>query len=118
MCKCVASIEENVCCKNPILSDADDFVGMTCITMAETFQTVCLNKNVLKTALSTWNNFYQDGKDLANDNMRFIAYKQFISWTYGYLGKKKRKPLPNCVIKAIRQTYPDPRGIYVPYSDC
>ena len=73
MCKCDASIEENVCCKNPILLDADDFARKTCITMAETFQTVCLNKNILKTALLTWNNFYQDGKDLANDNLRFIA---------------------------------------------
>ena len=37
---------------------------------------------------------------------------------YGYLGKKKSKSLPNCVIKKICSVFPDEEGhIYVPYSN-
>ena len=118
MCKIDFSIKEYIWRRNPILIDENDLLKNKCITMAQTFQTVCLNKNVLKTALSTWNNFYQDYNNLENDNLRCIAYNQFIARTYGLLGKKKRKPLPTCVMITIRQTYPDLRRIYIPYSDC
>ena len=38
--------------------------------------------------------------------------------SYGYIGKKKRKPLPNCIIKKIRAVSPEEEGhIYVPYSN-
>ena len=39
--------------------------------------------------------------DLSNIKYRFIEYKQYAWWSQGYLGKKRRKPLPNCVIKKI-----------------
>ena len=37
-----------------------------------------------------------------------------VSRTYG---EKIRVPLPVCVLKSIREVFPDPENSYVPYVD-
>ena len=35
-----------------------------------------------------------------------MAYRNFTSWVYGRLGKGVRKPIPACVVAAIRRKFP------------
>ena len=112
-----SDIKEKICCTNPKTFDNDIFDGKDCITTTEAFASVCLNMHVLQASIGAWNYNNEDIKELENKNLRFIAYKQYIYWSYGYLGKKRRKPLPICVIDKIRETFPDPNNVYVPYED-
>ena len=117
--KCVASatIREKVCCKKPVVFDTDVFESKVCITETDAFLNVCLNRFVLQAAIGNWNDLTHDNRNLGNKNYRFIAYRQYISWSYGYLGRRKRKPLPNCAIIKIREIYPDPNNVYIPYAE-
>ena len=117
--KCEQSdvIKEKVCCLNPKVFENNVFENHLCITETEAFASVCLNRFVLQAAIGTWNQDNREPRNFDDKNFRFIAYKQYISWSYGYLGKRKRKPLPICVIQAIRRKYPDPNNMYIPYHD-
>lgn len=44
---------------------------------------------------------------------RYCAYRCFVSWCWGYLGRKVRVVLPCCVVLRIRQEFPDDEGKYV-----
>ncbi len=44
--------------------------------------------------------------------MRLAAYRQYIHWIHGKLGRYNRIPVPSCVAKAIRDAYPEESGIY------
>ena len=48
-------------------------------------------------------------------NYRFAAYRQFISWIYGRLGKHVRQVIPSCIVWAIRTKYPSEDNQYVPF---
>ena len=44
------------------------------------------------------------------------AYKQYISWIYGQLGKRIRQVILLCVVLAVRKKYPSDDGEYVPFN--
>ena len=116
-CEGCNDIKEKICCRSPMIFDDDVFDGKMCIVESEAFESVCLNKYVLQAAIGAWKEYNYDKKGLDVKNYRFLAYRQYIAWSHGYLGKKRRRPLPNCVIIAIRKRFPDPNNIYVPYSE-
>lgn len=37
---------------------------------------------------------------------RHIAYRRFVRWIWGFLGRKNRKILPSCAVNAIRNQFP------------
>ena len=37
---------------------------------------------------------------------RYMGYRSFVRWCWGYLGKHNRKVLPSCVVARIREAYP------------
>ena len=117
--KCVndSSITELVCCLSPKISSDENFENKVCITETDTFKTICLNKNVLEVALESWNDLRGDNKNYKNNNYRFISYRQYILWSHGHMGKRNRVPLPVCVLKRIREVFPDPENCYIPYVD-
>ena len=41
---------------------------------------------------------------------RYIAYRQFVRWIFGVLGKNIRVPIPSCVVTAIRVKFPVEAG--------
>ena len=41
---------------------------------------------------------------------RYIAYRQFVRWIFGVLGKNIRVPIPSCVVTAIRAKFPVEAG--------
>lgn len=44
---------------------------------------------------------------------RYLAYRSFVSWCWGYLGRSVRVVIPSCVVNRIRLQFPDPAGQYV-----
>ena len=110
-------IIEKVCCKSPKILSDDTFADECCVTKTGSFQSICLNKDVLQVALSEWNDLRGDNKEFENNNFRFIAYMQYILWCHGHMGRRNRTPLPNCVLRKIREVFPDDENKYVPYMD-
>ena len=87
------------------------------IVFTATFHSICLNEDVLQVALSGWNDLREDDKQYENNNFRFIAYRQYILWCHGHMGRRNRTPLPNCVLQKIREVFPDDENTYIPYMD-
>ena len=46
-----------------------------------------------------------------NTKIRYIAYREFIKFAYGTLGRRIRKVIPACVVKIIRQKFPKLAGM-------
>ena len=59
-----------------------------------------------------------DGRNLGEENKRFryAAYRQFILWQHGALGKGNRRVVPSCCVLRIRERYPDPHAHYVGFQ--
>ena len=87
-----------------------------CIAETRGFSLVFLEKEILETSLGAWERLVGDRRNVCNRSYHFIAYKQYIWWIYGRLGKDVRKRIPKCALYKIRTTYPDPNNIYVPFS--
>ena len=43
---------------------------------------------------------------------RFAAYKSYIYWIYGKLGRNNRRVVPACAVTAIRARFPEEDGRY------
>ena len=50
-------------------------------------------------------------------SLRLAAYRNFIYWTMGKLGKKNRLPVPACAVNRIRDCYPEESGIYEGFKE-
>ena len=82
----------------------------SCITNHPGFLAVCINGCVLQTA---WYQYKQqcstDGhKGPIYKRNRHIAYRQFVRWCWGFLGREIRVVLPSCAVMCIRQHFPAP----------
>ena len=94
----------NVCCRDTQIAVEKMDLQM-CITLTEDF----------KLALGTWHIQQGENRRMNNENFRFIAYRQYIGWIHGRLGRNRRKQVPSCVLKAIRKAFPSPDNRYVPF---
>ena len=47
---------------------------------------------------------------------RLAAYRQFIHWTYGRLGRGIRRVIPSCVVAAVRREFPEADGVYTGFK--
>ena len=50
-------------------------------------------------------------------NYRYAAYRQYIWWVYGRLGRKRRKVIPAYVVLAIRKQFPEADSNYTGFKD-
>ena len=114
------TIDECKCCKEcNILTEKLE--GISCITEHEEFKNLILNPTVLELAYITrrrHNNNYKDFTKISNKQYRFTAYYQYTAWTHYFeiLGKGKRIVVPSCVVKEIRNTFPEASGKYVGFK--
>ena len=108
---------ERVCCQSIAGIIGRKFDSQKCVALTVAFQEVCLSRNVLEAALGTWRHLTEQPLEISNKSYRFIAYRQFISWVYGWLGKDVRKVIPSCVVNTIRRTFPAPDDVYVPFRN-
>lgn len=51
------------------------------------------------------------------NELRKAAYRQFILWKYGRLGKSNRRVIPACVVLKVRECFPSPNGTYMGYRE-
>ncbi|XDV41397.1 hypothetical protein PO909_010275 [Leuciscus waleckii] len=46
---------------------------------------------------------------------RFLAYRSFVSWCWGFLGRRVRVVIPAWVVIWVRREFPDDQGRYVAF---
>ncbi|XP_062569765.1 uncharacterized protein LOC134231811 [Saccostrea cucullata] len=108
-CTIMASNTENRCCQEiqqvkEEISRTD--TSLNCITHHPGFRTVCLDIHVLRTAYYQYRQQYGGNLEESTKRHRYTAYRQFVRWCWGYLGKKVRVVIPSCAVSKIRETFP------------
>ena len=102
VCVDMGNEEENKCCKN-----------RSCVTSFELFRNIVLDREVLTIAIRARCDIRAENADYEMNSFRKAAYRQFILWKYGKLGKGNRRVCPSCVVRLVRQTYPALDGQYM-----
>nr|XP_021331263.1 P2X purinoceptor 7-like [Danio rerio] len=108
---------ENICCKETqkvvqrMMQVPDP---PTCMVQHPGFEPNCLNMYTLQNI----NNIYRaDYGPLRHRNVeerfRYLSYRSFVSWCWGWLGREVRVVIPSCVVRRIRQEFPNAAGQYV-----
>ncbi|XP_041349489.1 P2X purinoceptor 7-like [Gigantopelta aegis] len=119
----MSTVRECVCCQEiTLLSDritslADTHdMNVPCITQHPGFHTVCLDEWTLEAAYYSYRQGYRVEHPSGPRRNRYVAYRQFVRWCWGYLGKDVRVVLPSCVVTKIRNTFPSPDGTYIGFQ--
>ena len=97
---------ENVCCKQ-----------VPCVTTLGIFENNVLNTDVLSIALVSRCDDLADTAEYTPAAYRKIAYRQWIMWQHGYLGRYDTKVIPSCVVWAVRNKFPAPGGNYLGFKE-
>lgn len=120
VCVAMPSADECYCCQElEELNQKFDDTGVTCITTHEKFRIVCLDTDVLRTALVAIHNARLNPipEPITNRTWRLAAYRQFTWWVHGVLGKRRRRVIPACVVQAIRKEFPEESGQYAGFRE-
>ncbi|XP_041954211.1 P2X purinoceptor 7-like [Alosa sapidissima] len=87
---------------------------ITCMIDHPGLEPVCLNIYSLQNAM---NIYRADHGQLRIRGMerqcRHLAYRSFVSWCWGFLGRSVRVVIPSCVVLRIRREFPETSGQYV-----
>ena len=94
--------EENKCCRK-----------RACVTSYELFRNICIDREVLRLAISGRCDKRAEEPDFSMNSFRKAAYRQYILWRYGKLGKGNRRVCPSCVVMVVHSVYPSPDGVYM-----
>ena len=110
-CKCghcttMPTQEENKCCTRS---------RRACVTTTALFPQIVLDANILDIAMRYREDVLVLDNARNNENFRHAAYRQFVLWQHGHLGRGNRRVVPSCCVIAIRARYPSPNGIYTGY---
>ena len=82
---------------------------LNCITDHKGSQSVCLDPFVLQVAWLGYKQHYKNAyKGPTHKKYRHIAYRQYVRWTHGYVGKEIRVVIPSCAVSCIRAHFPPP----------
>lgn len=106
-CREMPKAEERVCCEN-ILKNHDHPL----------FENHVLTEHNLELAMQSSADYLNFPFDSAkNSSWRHIAYRQYILWRWGKLGRRNRKVIPSCIIWKIRDRFPEKDGNYTGFLD-
>ena len=119
---------EQKCCYNECFEltnfqDAEFIPGQNCVLESDLLLNGILRKCVVQTAwMGQRRRMGYLGDDLlfthmTNANYRYHAYRQYIDFIWGYLGRHNRRVIPACVVTHIRSTWPSADGNYTGYSE-
>lgn len=119
-CKCgkcfaLPTAEECVCCQDihNVTQKLEDDTALSCITDHNMFRDTCLNKEQL-TICEMYRSFGKtQTAPMDNRTLRKASYRMFTMWVHGYLGPKKRRPIPACAVHKVREAFPQENLIYV-----
>lgn len=84
------------------------------MTKYDHFFSLCIDHQVLTVAILNRSDIRADPIDYSPSSYRKAAYRQYILWTHGYLGRGR--VVPSCVVLAVREWYPSPIGIYMGFK--
>ena len=99
--------EECICCKNYIKNHQHPL-----------FENHILTEHNLELAMQNNADFFNYPFDPSNNGCwRYTAYRQYILWVWGKLGRRNRKVIPSCIVRKIRDRFPDPNGNYTGFMD-
>ncbi|XP_026819531.1 P2X purinoceptor 7-like [Rhopalosiphum maidis] len=98
-----------------------------CITKNALFSKVVLDEDILKITrqykISKTKNKTKKRRlqsaTMENKAWRFICYKQFTLWVNSWMtiGRGNRVVIPSCVVKNIRERYPEENGLYIGFQN-
>ncbi|WAR06398.1 hypothetical protein MAR_021767 [Mya arenaria] len=103
---------ESVCCRDVEQTNFkldvfnEEGHDIECIIDHPGFGTVCLDRYVLETAYYQYRQQYRVPQQEDNEQQRYVAYRQFVRWCWGYLGREVRVVLPSCAVQRIRAQFP------------
>ncbi|NWY51842.1 P2RX7 protein, partial [Chionis minor] len=83
-----------------------------CITTSDSFQQLVLSSDTLKKALLYKDPFVDLTDSNIKNQLRHLAYKQYILWRFGSFDLGDRAVIPSCCRWKIRNTYPKPGNNY------
>ena len=106
-CREMPTDKEMVCCRE----------RRSCLSRTNAFQNICIESQNLQTSIRSLADTYVFTPLHTNKGMRHAAYRQFIMWRHGHLGRGYRKVIPSCCVTEIRKHYPSPNGQYTGYKD-
>ncbi|XP_069108905.1 uncharacterized protein [Argopecten irradians] len=100
--------KENLYCKE--IDQVQNKLSDGCITAHPGFDAICVTEYVLETAYLTFRQHHGPLPEDQNKRNRFIAYRQFVRWCWGWLGRHVRVIIPACAVSSIRNTFPAADG--------
>ncbi len=106
-CVVMPTQEENKCCTR---------VRRPCISRCNLFGQLVLDGNVLEIAMRYREDVLVLNNDRNNEHFQHAAYRQYVLWQHGRLGRGNRRVVPSCCVVAIRTRYPSPNGVYTGYK--
>lgn len=107
-CKCqlctpMPTEVENKCCSRGVA---------VCVSMSEAFRDICLNAHVLGVHMRVREDELALEEDRTNANYRHYAYRSYIYWKFGRIGRGNRIVIPACLVRRIRERFPSANGQY------
>jgi hypothetical protein len=106
-CRQMPTLIERKCCQ----------CRETCLAWRPEMDIAILNRTVLNLAINYHNDLMlEEREEDENKCYRHQAYRQFVIWQHGRLGRGERRVLPSCVIWRIRDTFPDANGVYTGFK--
>ena len=101
MCKEMPTDIENKCWKQK-----------RCLSKANVFVNICINKENLQTAIRNSSDTYVFTPRYANRSMWHAAYRQYVMWKHGHVGGRCQVVIPSCCVYTIRNAYLSPTNQY------
>ena len=139
-CDRMASRKESLCCKDDQFSDVfsrtskrrtidgngelvitSHALNGLCLTKSPTIKNIVEDEDLILTFLAEVSISCLRGlpkTPVSNREFRYGAYRSITRYLHGILGKRNRKILPACIIKMVRQRYPENSNNYVGYEEC
>ena len=91
--------------------------NVPCILLLKSFQNI-FNQDCHHLYINIMNDiFHDDNSEVPlNTRLRHSAYRTSISFIYGKLGKRRRTPVPSCIVAKVGESYPSDNGEYVGFK--
>ena len=105
-CRQMDNPVERVCCRNS-----------PCATTSDLFYDICLNRHVLSVDIINRSDFFGEDPEFTPANYRKVAYRHYIMYQHGYLGRANRKVIPSCIVWKVRDNFPAPDNNYLGFKE-